>query len=35
MHRLGVLSLANRLPGAGSDEYVEGGGLLAYGVSFP
>ncbi len=35
MRRLGELSAANRLPGAGSDEYAEGGGLLAYGVSFP
>jgi len=35
MRRLGELSGANRLPGAGSDEYAEGGGLLAYGVSFP
>ena len=35
MRRLGELSVANRLPGAGSDEYAEGGGLLAYGVSFP
>jgi putative tryptophan/tyrosine transport system substrate-binding protein len=35
MRRLGELSTANRLPGAGSDEFCEGGGLLAYGVSFP
>jgi len=35
MRRLGQLSAAKRLPGAGSDEYAEGGGLLAYGVSFP
>jgi putative tryptophan/tyrosine transport system substrate-binding protein len=35
MRRLGELAAANRLPGAGSDEYAEGGGLLAYGVSFP
>jgi putative ABC transport system substrate-binding protein len=35
MRRLGELSAAKRLPGAGSDEYAEGGGLLAYGVSFP
>lgn len=35
MRHLGELSVANRLPGAGSDEYAEGGGLLAYGVSFP
>lgn len=30
-----VLSAAKGLPGAGSDGYAEGGGLLAYGVSFP
>ena len=35
MRRLGELSAAKGLPGAGSDEYAEGGGLLAYGVSFP
>lgn len=35
MRRLGELSAANRLPGAGSDAYAEGGGLLAYGVNFP
>ncbi len=35
MRRLGEASAAKRLPGAGSDEYAEGGGLLAYGVSFP
>jgi len=35
MRRLAELSAAKRLPGAGSDEYAEGGGLLAYGVSFP
>jgi putative ABC transport system substrate-binding protein len=35
MRRLGELSAAKRLPGAGSDEYAEGGGLLAYGVDFP
>jgi putative ABC transport system substrate-binding protein len=35
MRRLGELSASNRLPGAGSDEYAEGGGLLAYGVNFP
>lgn len=35
MRRLGELSAAKRLPGAGSDTYAEGGGLLAYGVSFP
>jgi len=35
MRRLGELSVAKRLPGAGSDEYAEGGGLLAYGVHFP
>jgi putative ABC transport system substrate-binding protein len=35
MRRLGELSAAKRLPGAGSDAYAEGGGLLAYGVDFP
>ena len=35
MRRLGELSAAKRLPGAGSDECAEGGGLLAYGVNFP
>ena len=35
MRRLGELSTAKRLPGAGSDEFAEGGGLLAYGVNFP
>lgn len=35
MRRLGELSAANHLPGAGSDEYAQGGGLLACGVSFP
>ena len=35
MRRLGEFSAANRLPGAGSDQFCEGGGLLAYGVSFP
>lgn len=35
MRRLGELSAARRLPGAGSDEYADGGGLLAYGVNFP
>jgi putative tryptophan/tyrosine transport system substrate-binding protein len=35
MRRLGELSAAKRLPGAGSDEYAEGGGLLVYGVNFP
>ena len=35
MRRFGELSAAKRLPGAGSDEYAEGGGLLAYGVNFP
>jgi putative ABC transport system substrate-binding protein len=35
MRRLGEVCAARRLPGAGSDEYAEGGGLLAYGVSFP
>jgi putative ABC transport system substrate-binding protein len=34
MRLLGELSAANRLPGAGSDEFAQGGGLLAYGVSF-
>jgi putative ABC transport system substrate-binding protein len=33
--RLGELSAASRLPGAGVDDYAEGGGLLAYGVNFP
>lgn len=35
MRRLGELSAARHLPGAGSGEYAEGGGLLAYGVNFP
>ncbi len=35
MQRLGELSAAKHLPGAGSDEYAQGGGLLAYGVNFP
>ncbi len=35
MRRLGELSAAKGMPGAGSDEFAEGGGLLAYGVSFP
>lgn len=35
MRRLGELSAAKRLPGAGSEDYVQGGGLLAYGVNFP
>jgi putative tryptophan/tyrosine transport system substrate-binding protein len=35
MRRLGELSAANHLPGAGSAEYAEGGGLLVYGVNFP
>jgi putative ABC transport system substrate-binding protein len=35
MRHLGGLSAAKGLPGAGSDEFAEGGGLLAYGVSFP
>lgn len=35
MRRLGELSATKRLPGAGSDEFAEGGGLLAYGVDFP
>jgi ABC-type uncharacterized transport system substrate-binding protein len=34
MRRLGELSAAKHLPGAGSDEYAQGGGLLAYGVNF-
>ena len=35
MRRLGELSAAKHLPGAGSGEYAQGGGLLAYGVNFP
>ncbi len=35
MRLLGELSAAKGLPAAGSDEFAEGGGLLAYGVSFP
>ena len=35
MRRLGELSVEHRLPGAGSDEFSDGGGLLAYGVNFP
>ena len=35
MRRLGEMSAAKRLAGAGSDEYADGGGLLAYGVNFP
>ena len=35
MRHLGELSAAKGLPAAGSDEFAEGGGLLAYGVSFP
>jgi putative ABC transport system substrate-binding protein len=35
MRRLGALSVARNLPGAGSAEYAEGGGLLVYGVNFP
>jgi putative ABC transport system substrate-binding protein len=35
MRRLGELSAAYNLPGAGSDEYPDGGGLLAYSVNFP
>jgi len=35
MRRLGELSVVKHLPGAGSDEYADGGGLLVYGVSFP
>ncbi len=34
MRRLGELSVANRLPAAGSAEFAEGGGLLVYGVNF-
>jgi putative ABC transport system substrate-binding protein len=32
MRRLGELSTAKHLPGAGSDEYAQGGGLLAEGA---
>jgi putative ABC transport system substrate-binding protein len=35
MRRLGELSATKHVPGAGSDEYAEGGGLVAYGVNFP
>jgi putative ABC transport system substrate-binding protein len=35
MRTLGDFSATHRLPGAGSDEFCERGGLLAYGVSFP
>ena len=35
MRRLGELSLAHRLPGIGSEDYVDGGGLVAYGANFP
>jgi len=35
MRRLGELSVAKHLPGAGSDEWADGGGVLAYGVNFP
>lgn len=35
MRRLGELAAAKGLPGAGSDEFADGGGLLAYGVHFP
>ena len=35
MRRLGKLSAAKRLAGAGSSEYAEGGGLLVYGVDYP
>jgi putative ABC transport system substrate-binding protein len=35
MRRLGEMSAAKGLPGAGSDEYADGSGLLAYGVNFP
>ena len=35
MRRLGELSAAKHLPGAGSTEFAEAGGLLVYGVNFP
>jgi ABC-type uncharacterized transport system substrate-binding protein len=35
MRRLGALSAAKHLAGAGSADYAEGGGLLVYGVNFP
>ena len=35
MRRLGELAAAKGLPGAGSDEFADGGGLIAYGVHFP
>jgi putative ABC transport system substrate-binding protein len=35
MRRLGELSAAKHLPGAGSAEYAQGGGLLVYAVNFP
>ena len=35
MRRLGELAAAKSLAGAGSDEFAEAGGLLAYGVHFP
>ena len=35
MRRLGELAAARGLPAAGSDEFADGGGLLAYGVHFP
>lgn len=35
MRRLGELSVEKHLPGAGSAEYAEGGGLLTYAVNFP
>ena len=35
MRRLGELASARGLPAAGSDEFADGGGLLAYGVHFP
>jgi putative ABC transport system substrate-binding protein len=35
MRRLGELFAAKNLPGVGSADFAEGGGLLAYGVNFP
>lgn len=35
LRRLGELAAARGLPAAGSDEFADGGGLLAYGVHFP
>lgn len=34
MRQLGRLSAEKRLPGAGSTDYAEGGGLLVYGVNY-